>query len=55
VIHPGAGFGEIGEADAEFKQRGELARLIPPRRDPGLMQRAPEAIAGMGVVVPDAG
>ena len=28
---------------------------IAPRRDGGLMQRAPEAIAGMSVVVPEAG
>jgi hypothetical protein len=51
VIHPGAGLGEIGEADAERDQRRKLARLIPPRRDPGLMDRAPEAVAGMGVIV----
>src|SRR6478609_10835733 len=34
VIHPGPRLGEIGEADPELKQRSELARLIPPRRDP---------------------
>lgn len=55
AIHPGARLGEIGEANPEFDQRGELARLIPPRRDPGLMDRAPEAVAGMGVVVPELG
>jgi len=55
VIHPGAGLGEIGEADPEIEQRRELARLITPRRDAGLMDRAPEAVAGMGVVVPEFG
>jgi len=55
VIHPGARLAEIGEADPELDQRCELARLIAPRRDPGLMDRAPEAVAGMGVVVPELG
>src|SRR3954462_5716965 len=55
VIHPGARLGEIGEADPELKQASELARLIAPRRDPGLMDRAPEAVAGMGIVVPEFG
>ena len=55
VIHPGARLGEIGEADPELEQRGELARLITARRDAGLMDRAPEAVAGMGVVVPITG
>lgn len=53
AIHPGARLGEIGEADPELEQACELARLIAPRRDAGLMDRAPEAVAGMGVVVPD--
>jgi hypothetical protein len=52
VIHPGAELGEIGEPDAELKQRGELVGLVQPRRDPGLIQRAPEAIAVMNVIVP---
>lgn len=55
MIHPGPRLGEIGEADPEFDQRRELAWLIAPRRDAGLMQRAPEAVAGMGVVVPELG
>jgi len=55
MIHPGAGFGEIGEADAECEQAGKLVRPIAPWRDAGLMQRAPEAVAGMSVVVPDLG
>lgn len=55
MIHPGARLGEIGEADPELDQRSELARLIAPRRDPGLMDRAPEAVAGMGVIVPELG
>ncbi|MGY3456900.1 hypothetical protein ACVWW5_002350 [Bradyrhizobium sp. LM3.4] len=55
VIHPGARFGEIGEADPEVEQCRELTRLITPRRDAGLMDRAPEAVARMGVVVPELG
>lgn len=55
VIHSGARLGQIGEADAELDQRRKLARLIAPRRDAGLMDRAPEAVAGMGVVVPELG
>jgi hypothetical protein len=55
MIHPGAGLGEIGEADAELEQCGKLIGPITPRRDAGLMQRAPEAVAGMGVIVPDRG
>jgi hypothetical protein len=53
VIHPDARLAEIGEADPEREQFRELARLIAPRRDAGLMKRAPEAAAGMGMVVPD--
>lgn len=55
VIHPRARLAEIGEADAERDQRRELARLIAARRDPGLMERAPEAVAGVGIVVPECG
>ena len=55
MVHPRAGFRKIGEADARFEQRCELARLMTPRRDPDLMQCAPEAVAGMSVVVPDTG
>lgn len=55
VIHPGARLGEISEADPELDQACELAWLIPSRRDAGLMNRAPEAVAGMGVIVPDGG
>jgi len=55
VIHPRARLGEIGEADAKLDQLRELAWLIAPRRDPGLMDRAPEAVTGIGVVVPELG
>lgn len=55
MIHPGARLGEIGEADPEVEQCRELTRLIAPRRDAGLMDRAPEAVARMGVVVPEFG
>lgn len=55
VIHPRPRLGEIGEADPKLKQRRELARLIAPRRDASLMDRAPETVAGMGVVVPELG
>jgi hypothetical protein len=55
VIHPGAGLGEVGEADPDLDQRRELAWLIASRRDAGLMDRVPEAVARMGVVVADFG
>lgn len=55
MIHPRARLGEIGKPNPELDQRRELARLIAPRRNPGLMDRAPEAVAGMGVVVPEFG
>src|SRR5579871_4036134 len=55
MVHPRTGFRKIGEADAQLEQRGELARLMPPRGDPDLVQGAPEAVARMGVVVSDRG
>ena len=55
VVHPRAGFGKIGETDSQVEQRGELVGLMSPGGDPDLMQRTPEAVAGMGVVVADAG
>ena len=55
VIHPSAGLRQIRKTDAEFEQRDKLVRLISSRRDPGLVQRAPEAVAGMRVVVPEFG
>ena len=55
MVHPRAGFRKIGEADAQFKQCGELVRFMSAGRDPGLVQRAPKAVARMGVVVADAG
>ena len=55
MVHPRAGFGKIGETDAQFEQRSEFVWLMSPGGDPDLMQRAPEAVAGMRVVVADTG
>lgn len=55
MIHPGARLGEIGEPDPERDQASELTRLIAPQRDPSLVDRAPEAVAGMGVIVAEFG
>jgi hypothetical protein len=55
MVHSRAGFAHIGEANAEFQQAWKFMRLISARRDADLVDRAPEAIAGMRVVVADVG
>jgi hypothetical protein len=51
MIHSGAELADIGEADAELQQRRKFMRLVAARRDADLVDRAPEAIAGTGVVM----
>ena len=53
MVHAGAGLAQIGEADAKLQQFRKFLRRITAQRDAGLMQRAPEAIAGMRVVMAD--
>jgi hypothetical protein len=55
MVHARAELANIGEADAEAQERGKSVRRIPARRDADLVQRAPEAIAGMRVVVAEIG
>ncbi len=51
MVHSRTGLAYIGEADAELQQAWKFMRLISARRDADLVDRAPKAIAGMGVVV----
>ncbi len=51
MVHARAGLAHIGEAYAELQQAWKFMRLISARRDPDLVDRAPEAIAGMRVVM----
>lgn len=55
MVHARARLAEIGEADPELQQRRKLARLKAARRDADLVDRAPEPIAGMRVVVAEVG
>ena len=51
MVHARAELAQISEADAEFQQLRKFMRRIPARRDADLVNRAPEAIAGMRVVM----
>ena len=51
MVHSRTELAEVGEADAELQQRGKFTRLVSARRDADLVDGAPEAIAGTGVVV----
>ena len=55
MVHARAELADIGEADAELQQRGKFVRLVPARRDADLVDGAPEAIAGTGVVMAQVG
>jgi hypothetical protein len=51
MVHARAELAKIGEADSEFQQVGKFMRRVAARRDVGLVERAPEPIAGMRVVM----
>ena len=51
MVHSRADLAHIGEANAEFQQAWKFMRLVSARRDADLVDRAPKAIAGMGVVM----
>jgi hypothetical protein len=51
MVHSRTDFAHIGEANAEFQQARKFMRLISARRYADLVDRAPEAIAGMRVVM----
>ena len=55
MVHSRADFAHIGEANAEFQQAWKFMRFIPARGDADLVDRAPEAIAGMRVVMAQIG
>ena len=55
MIHSRAGLAHIGETDAEIQQASKFMRLILAWRYPGLVDGAPKAIAGMGVIVAHVG
>jgi hypothetical protein len=55
MVHARARLAHVGEADAKVEQRSEFMRLIEPRRDADRMNRAPEAVAGMRIVVAEIG
>jgi hypothetical protein len=51
MVHARAKLAHVGEADAEVEQRREFMRPIEPRRDADRMDRAPEAVSRMRVVM----
>jgi hypothetical protein len=55
IVHSRAELAKIGEADAEFQQRGKFMRLVSARRDADLVDRAPKAIARTRVVMAQVG
>ena len=55
MVHSRAELADIGETDAEAQEGRKFMRLKSARRDADLVQRAPEAVAGMRVVVADVG
>ena len=55
MVHARAGFAKVGKADTEFQQIRKFMRRVPARRDADLVEREPEAIAGMRVVMAEVG
>src|SRR6185437_9330129 len=55
VVIAAVALGEVGEADAELWQQREFGGRELARREAGFEQRAPEQVAGMGVVGPFGG
>jgi len=51
MVHSRAELAQIGEANAEFQQRGKFMRLLSARRNADLMDRAPEVIPRTRVVM----
>jgi hypothetical protein len=51
MIHSRASLAHVGETNAEVQQARTFMRLILGLRYPGLMDGAPKAIAGMGVIM----
>jgi len=55
MVHSRTDLAHVGEANAEFQQAWKFMRFISARRDADLVDRAPKAIAGMGVVMTQVG
>jgi hypothetical protein len=55
VIHSRAELANIREANTEFQERLKFMRLVSARSDADLVDRAPEAIAAMRVVMAQVG
>jgi hypothetical protein len=55
MIHSCAELTHIGKANAEFQQGWKFMRLIPAWRDANVVDCAPEAITGMGIIMPHVG
>jgi hypothetical protein len=55
MVHSRAKLAKIGEANAEFQEFAKFMRRVAARRDADLVQRAPEAIAGMRIVMASVG
>ena len=51
VVHSCTGLAHVGETNAEVQQASKFMRLILAWRYPDLVDGAPKAIAGMGVIV----
>ena len=55
MVHSRAGLAHVGETKAVVQHASKFMRLILPRHHPGLMDRSPKAIAGMGVIMAHVG
>ena len=51
VVHSCTGLAHVGETNAEVQQASKFMRLILAWRYPDLVDGAPKAIAGVGVIV----
>jgi len=51
AIHARAGLAHVGEADVDIPQACKLMRLVLARCESDLMDRAPEAVAGMRIIM----
>ena len=51
MVHSRTDFAHVGETNAALQQARKFMRFISARRDADLVDRAPEAIAGMRVVM----
>jgi hypothetical protein len=55
MVHSRAGFAHIGEADVKLEQGREFMRLVAARRKADRVDRTPEAVSRMRVVMAGVG